>query len=361
MQITEATSQSAWDHFLSKQQYRPFLQSWTMGEVYREVGQEPIRLQIRDGNDLVGICQAIVVPARRGRHLTVSYGPVLRDTGYPPSPRLRSASGIRDTGIEKELAKIAKENHCSFIRMSPFLPSDQPLDRGGKPSPLHLLAEHIWYISLVEHDPWQNSKFHIPNSQSISKENILTNMRKNHRNLIRRAEKEGVTIERSSDPVRDLPLFLELHEETRKRHGFTPYTNKFFETQVRLFSRQNACTLYLAKYNHEVTASSIHMHLFGETSYHHGASTQKYQKIPASYLLQWTAIQDALKRGDHVYNFWGIAPANIQKHPFAGVTTFKKGFGGKLLELQHCTDIPIRPQYYLTRAFEYIRKWQRNF
>ena len=76
MQITEATDKGTWDGFLSQQQYRPFLQSWTMGEVYKEVGQEPIRLQIHDNNNLVGICQAIVVPARRGRHLAISYGPV---------------------------------------------------------------------------------------------------------------------------------------------------------------------------------------------------------------------------------------------------------------------------------------------
>jgi lipid II:glycine glycyltransferase (peptidoglycan interpeptide bridge formation enzyme) len=91
----------------------------------------------------------------------------------------------------------------------------------------------------------------------------------------------------------------------------------------------------------------------GTTSYHHGASTHKYAKIPSSYLLQWTAIHDALLRGDDIYNFWGIAPRKIlengdeviidKKHPFAGVTTFKTGFGGKPLPLTHCADIPSHP------------------
>ena len=102
----------------------------------------------------------------------------------------------------------------------------------------------------------------------------------------------------------------------------------------------------------------------GETSYHHGASTLKYPKIPASYLLQWTAIRDALRRGDRVYNFWGIAPAQSTgstKHPFAGVTTFKTGFGGELLELVHCMDLPLSKRYYLTWGIEAIRKWRRGF
>jgi lipid II:glycine glycyltransferase (peptidoglycan interpeptide bridge formation enzyme) len=113
------------------------------------------------------------------------------------------------------------------------------------------------------------------------------------------------------------------------------------------------------------------MHLGGETSYHHGASSFAHHKIPASYLLQWTAIRDALARGDSVYNFWGIAPMVTSpegqqtienpRHPFAGVTLFKTGFGGTLLNLQHCIDLPLSATYHLTRAFEHARKWKRGF
>lgn len=346
MTISEATNQQAWDDFLSKQQFRPFLHSWTMGEVYKAVGQEPIRLEIKEDNELVGICQAILVPARRGRHLAVSYGPILK----------AHSSRLIAQNLKEELEKIAKQHNCSFIRMSPFTPVNNQLQvPGAKPSPLHLLAEHIWYIPLTDSHDWK------PGTQNLEPETIFSNMRKNRRNLIRRAEKEGVIIERSKNPLDDLELFIELHEETRKRHNFTPYTNAFFKAQVELFSARNECTMYIARYNNEVLATSIHMHAYGETSYHHGASTTAHPKIPASYLLQWTAIQDAIARKDHVYNFWGIAPEGTTKHPFAGVTTFKTGFGGQLLELQHCFDIPVSGKYQLTRGFEYVRKWRRGF
>jgi lipid II:glycine glycyltransferase (peptidoglycan interpeptide bridge formation enzyme) len=68
-----------------------------------------------------------------------------------------------------------------------------------------------------------------------------------------------------------------------------------------------------------------------------------------------------MKRGDHVYNFWGIAPEGVKSHPFAGVTLFKTGFGGSLLPLMHCIDLPLSPLYKATRAFEYLRKWKRGF
>ena len=353
MNILEAKDQSQWDDFLSKQIYRPFMQSWTMGEVYRDIGEEPIRLEMKDNDEVVGICQALVVDARRGKHLVVPYGPVI-------NCKLQIANCKLNALIES-LKEQAIRHNCCFIRLSPFIPKEElstfhfPLSTFHS-APLHLLAEHIWAIDL----------------QNTSEEEILKNMRKNTRNLIRRAQKDGVTITRSTDPMKDLDTFIALHEETRKRHSFTPYTNTFFRSQVEHFFPRGECTMYQANFQGEVIASSIHMHTFGETSYHHGASTHKHRKVPASYLLQWTAIQDALAREDHMYSFWGIAPVkevesgkwkveSDKPHPFGGVTTFKMGFGGEHLELIHCMDVPVDSKYYLTRAFETLRKWRRGF
>lgn len=334
--IAIANNAQEWDAFLNAQTYSPFLQSWTMGEVYEQTNQKPIRIEVRSGELITGICQALIVPARRGRHISVPYGPVLQ-----------SAADL--DAIIEELKKIAHAHNCSFIRMSPFWPKDDALSNHlvaqSKAAPLHLLAEHIWHIDLT----------------GKSEEEILKGMRKNTRNLIRRAQKEGVEITRSENPNEDIVHFLKLHEETRKRHKFTPYTDAFFRAQVAEFAARNECSLYLAHYQGEVIASSVHMHMGGETSYHHGASTHKFSKIPASYLLQWTAICDTIARGDHLYNFWGIAPEDAKNHPFAGVTTFKTGFGGEMLELMHCRDILVKKNYYLTRMFEVCRKWKRGF
>lgn len=366
MQVRLATDPQAWDAFIAAQSYRPFLQSWTMGEVYNDIGQEPVRLIVEENDQIMTVCYAHVVPARRGRHLSVPYGPLLKG-------ELQSANG--EEVLQKlilELKNIAKEKGCSFIRVSPFWSENRNSQfaiRNSIRSPLHLLAEHIWYLPLVESDPWMDPKSHVLSPKSSDA--LFKDFRATHRNLIRRAEKEGVTIERSNDPVRDLDHFIRLHDETRKRHKFTPYANAFFRAQVSHFSKVNACTVYLAKYQNQVIAASVHMHMFGETSYHHGASDSTHHKIPASYLLQWSAIQDAMKRGDHVYNFWGIAPLDPSdpnkpknqktRHPFAGVTMFKTGFGGKVLNLTHCLDIPVSSTYWLTNAFERLRKWRRGF
>lgn len=359
MNILEATDSVAWDTFLSAAKFRPFLQSFTMGEVYREIGQSPIRLTASEGGKTLGMCFAHVVPARRGKHLSVPYGPIF-DSLLQDQDRKNVFEHLVNTLKEK-----AAEHNCAFIRMSPFFLEEAPKIPGAVSSPLHLLAEHVWYLPLVTEDPWKlpATRYPLP---ARTEDEILKEMRKTTRNLIRRAERDGVTIEASSDPERDLEIFLKLHEETRRRHTFTPYSTAFFRSQVKLFSKRNELTLYLAKFQGEVIATSIHMHAFGETGYHHGASSSAHSKIPASYLLQWRAIQDAMKRGDHVYNFWGIAPllpdgTPDRSHPFAGVTLFKTGFGGSVFNLIHCFDIPVSKKYWLTYGFETFRKWRRGF
>jgi len=75
--IAEAKAPETWNSFLCRQKFHPFLQSWEMGEVYREIGQEPVRLEIRDNEKIIGICFGHIVPAKRGRHLSIPYGPVM--------------------------------------------------------------------------------------------------------------------------------------------------------------------------------------------------------------------------------------------------------------------------------------------
>ncbi len=376
MHVQPATDAQAWESFLTNRPDALFLQSWTMGEVYRDIGQEPVRLEIRnDSGAISGICQAIVVPARRGRHLMVQYGPVLEDPA--------ALSPLLDT-----LKDIARDHHCSFLRISPFWPESQIPNPKSQipdslPSPLHLLSEYTWYIPLRQIDPWAELRTSESMHQRINdyaapvtEESILKNMRKTTRNLIGRAQREGVTVVASSHPSADLNIYFRLQKETTHRHGFVPYRDSFIRAQVAHFAPKGQAIVYIARYKDEPVAASVHMSYASITSYHHGASTHKYAKIPASYLLQWTAIREALHRGDCVYNFWGIAPPSHESrvlsdeqplkthrsgHPFAGVTTFKTGFGGKPLPLMHCRDVPLSRTYRFTRAFETVRKWKRGF
>lgn len=110
----------------------------------------------------------------------------------------------------------------------------------------------------------------------------------------------------------------------------------------------------------EVLSAAIIIFYGDYAYYHHSGSSSKIRPVPASYFLQWKIIQEAKKRGCKYYNFWGIAPNDNPKHRFAGVTIFKKGFGGKRINWLHAQDLPVSPLYWLTYIFETARRKRRS-
>ncbi len=115
MDIVTASDKRVWDDFLTSQKFSPFLQSFTMGEVYADIDQTPVRLLIKDNDAVVGICFGHKVPAKRGVHLSIPYGPVLADMSEEKKKEAL-------TVLIEELKKQARALGCSFIRISPFWP-----------------------------------------------------------------------------------------------------------------------------------------------------------------------------------------------------------------------------------------------
>ncbi|KKS63763.1 MAG: FemAB family protein, partial [Candidatus Daviesbacteria bacterium GW2011_GWA1_42_6] len=98
-----------------------------------------------------------------------------------------------------------------------------------------------------------------------------------------------------------------------------------------------------------------------EAAYHYGAGTEEGRKYPGAYLIQWEAIKEAKKRGMTRYNFWGVAPSDKPSHRFAGVSLFKRGFGGSEFEYLHAQDLVInRSRYLINTAIENLRRHIRR-
>jgi lipid II:glycine glycyltransferase (peptidoglycan interpeptide bridge formation enzyme) len=78
--------------------------------------------------------------------------------------------------------------------------------------------------------------------------------------------------------------------------------------------------------------------------------------------LQWEAIKEAKSRGCKIYDFWGYTdPKKYPKHPWAGPTLFKMGFGGYNKEYMKAQDLPLCKRYRLIYFFEKLRKIKRGF
>jgi peptidoglycan pentaglycine glycine transferase (the first glycine) len=118
--------------------------------------------------------------------------------------------------------------------------------------------------------------------------------------------------------------------------------------------------LFFGKYQGEYVSTAFVVYANGSGFYHHGASNQKFPSITASEAVQWAAIKEAKARGCERYNFWGIVPEEAVKHPWHGLSKFKRGFGGFAEGYIHAQDIPLTSKYWLNYLVEKIRKIRRR-
>lgn len=336
--IKEVESKDEWEAFLHSVEFAAYTQNWNYGQMVKVLGDNALYLGIYDGDDLVGVCLAVDQNSKRGRFLFVPYGPVFK------SPKQKAA--YFNVTIDF-LRQYGKKHSCSHVKISPFWDSTHAHDAlfkdvGFVRSPLHVLAETTWLLDV-----------------SSSEDELMAGMRKNTRNLVRRAIKDGVEIRKTTDEE-GIKRFLELHKLTVKIHNFIPYTNAFFEQHLYSFEKDDQVEIFEAWHEGELLASAVVMYYGFMGSYRHGAS--KHSKVPAAYLLQWEAIKEAKRRGCKYYNFWGIYDGDDKKHPFYGISFFKKGFGGGIKQLLHCRDLPLSWRYWVFfYVVGHIRRIKRGF
>ncbi len=340
MEIREIKDLNIWEQFNKKQLNTLFVQSINYGEFYSRIGEGSFVFGIYDEEELVGGALVLTTHARRGNFLYIPYGPILPDKDRKDALKVF-------TDYLLDFAK--KMGDYSFIRVSPFMEDNKENVElfktfGYKGAPMHVLAEKTWILDVTPDE-----------------EVLLANMNKNHRNLIRRCVRENVKITKSTEKekVKD---FLKLYTETAQRHNFFKFSDKYVLSEFESFASKDEALLYDAYLEDgSLDASAIIMYYGSMAAYRHGASRNLNKKVPTSYLLQWEAIKEAKARGLKYYNFWGIAPDNSPKHPFYGITHFKKGFGGFSMDLMHCQDLPVTKKYYINWIIESIRRIKRGF
>lgn len=336
MKIKLVATKKDWEAFSLSQKPNVFLQSFNWGEFHQKIGKSIFRLGFWEGKKLVGVALIIKEEAKRGVYLSCPGGPVIN----------WQKKEVFLKFIEY-LKNLSQEEGAAFIRIRPSILSSEEnrslfQKAGFVNAPMHMHAETTWQLAL-----------------SGSEEELLSGMRKTTRYLIRRALREGVEVKTTKDPAMIETLY-QLQMETARRHRFVPFPQDFLEAQFKIFTHEDQALLFVARYQKKILAVSMII-FYGDTAvYHYSGSSSLFPKVPASYLIQWEAIKEAKRRNCLIYNFWGIAPSDDPRHRFAGVTTFKKGFGGQRVDYLHAQDLPLGGRYWFTFGFETLRRLLRR-
>lgn len=321
-----------WKEVVKKYPEANFLQSPSYAKMNEILGDKVITEEF-DGK---GYAQMIVRNARRGRYLEIPCGPLL---DYHDKKTVKA--------VFDKIATIAKREGCVFARVRPQLLCDHKnlqllADMGLKKSPMHLAAEHTVMIDLTK-----------------SEDEMLASMRRQTRYEVRRSSKQGITVEKDNSEE----IFKEFHKvqaDTARRQNFVPPSLKTLMAEREAFG--DNIKIYIAKTSEgKPIAYGMIIHDGREGDYYEAASTELNRKMPGAYALLWQAMRDLKKDGYERFNLWGIAPAGQPNHRYAGVTTFKTGFGGEIIEYVPAHDMIIsRAKYLKNLVVETARKKRRH-
>ena len=336
---------SNWVELVKKFPEANFLQSPAYGRMNEILGGKVI------SEDFEARARALMIvrDAKRGRYLEIPCGPLLD---------WNDAKLVGE--VFAKIREVAKAEKCVFVRIRPQLyANDENLKLlaglGLVKSPMHLAAEHTVVIDLKK-----------------SEEEILAGMRRQTRYEVRRADKYGITVDFDNSEE----LFREFHKvqvETAKRQNFVPPSLKVLLAEREAFA--DKIWIYVARTGESKEAREkfpdckpgepiAYGLIIGdevEADYYEAASTELNRQLPGAYGLLWKVMRDMKKLGYERFNLWGIAPAGHPEHRYAGVTTFKTGFGGEVVEFVPAHDLVIsRVGYLKDLVVEKARKKRRH-
>ncbi len=338
MSWQEFSDQTAWNTFVTGHPNSSFLQSFEFGQFNAALGRKAWFLAEKKASP-TGLCLLVKQETKLGSFL------------YSPGGPLVSSEDSWNSLITI-VTQLASEEKVNFVRFDP---------RQVEPT----LASKLQDLGLKEIKNFTQPECSQVLDLTVSLDEIRHGFSESTRYNIGWVARQGVKV-KVSDKPEDIEIFENLLAQTSARQGFRLNNQPdYYRKQFAVFSRSGLAKLYLTyepeEDGNDVLAAAIVIN-FGEvTTYLHAASSSKNPKLRAPYLMQWQIIEDAKTSGAKTYDFWGIAASDSKKDPWAGVTQFKSGFGGKKVYYQGPYDLALNRAYYLDKVLEKARLLVRRF
>lgn len=182
---------------------------------------------------------------------------------------------------------------------------------------------------------------------------MLAQMKPKWRYNIHLAERKGVVIRRSRAVV-DVDQFYAVLAQTAERQKIRLHPKSYYQLMVEKLGHTDEVTLYFAEHNQQVLAAALVIRFGNTLTYLHGGSDYAQRQFMAPHLLHWSMMQEAYRAGCTIYDWFGIADTDASTHPWAALTRFKQGFGGRRQSYAGTFELPLQRTWY--NAYRLIRK-----
>ncbi len=335
LQINQNIEPKSWDYFILQHPDANLLQSWQWGEFQKSCGHKIWRLAVSDAGQPVAQLQVIKLPLKFGQYIFYAPRAILLNKHLPAHQQHQAM-----TLLINYLKKIALDEKAILFRTDPPISKDDT-------SVLSIYKSFGFLLSPKSTQPKTNLWLDI-NARAI---NILMQMKAKTRYNIRLAEKKGITIRETTDP-KDIVIFNQLTRETASRDRFVPHPDNYYRQQLTTLGTKHLLSLFIA-YDGDAPLAAALVSFFGSVvSYLHGASSNLAREKQAPYALHCKIIQAAKTRDCTIYDLGGI---NLSpQHAWTGITRFKLGFGGSIVEYVGNLELPLnRAWFKLYRLLTY--------
>jgi len=298
----------------------PLLQAPFYGAWQIQDGKTVVYFTVHDSGDLLAAGLAVKYDAPGGiSFFYAPYGPIAKQW----TPELYTA--LRDF-----FAPIARRAGATFVRLD----SDElTILPNVKPAASHLAvtaslqprAEWLLDISGEEDDIWMG-------------------MHKHARYNVRLAERAHATLEFFAPDKTPLNTFFSLMQTTAGRDSFSIQSQKYYEAVLSSIPTDSGFVA-LCSIDGKPAAVALFAAYDNVMHYVFAGSSNDFRKIAPPYFVMWNSILEAQKRGWHTLDFGGISDEVKGVH-LAGVTGFKKRFGGYEIDHPNPVDLVYNPLKY---------------
>lgn len=201
------------------------------------------------------------------------------------------------------------------------------------------------YLGEYEQAKWT----YVLELEGKTPEELLMGFRTTHRQLIRKAERDGVRVRELKGD--ELGILKKITAEAGERHGFHEPEVDYYRSMKEAFGEKVKFVVA------EIPASQVSAELLEgvevvdgyvplaasmfvddgrEIVYLYSGSLRKLQRYNGAYAIQWWAITRTLEKGYARYNMYGVRPVAGN-----GVYAFKQGFRGRVEELLGTFALPV--------------------
>jgi lipid II:glycine glycyltransferase (peptidoglycan interpeptide bridge formation enzyme) len=234
------------------------------------------------------------------------------------------------------LKKQAKQKGVFVIKIEPeLIKTDETL-------------ADLLKLGLVSVSPIQPNFSTILLDISDDLDTVMTRLNQKGRHAIRRAERDGVTVQRVKTTEQNCQTMYSLLSDTAAG-SFRVRNYEYYRSFWQRFSDAGLGQLFFAFVGDQVVAGAYAITFGKKSTYKDGASIRERTVYGASHLLQWHVIIWAKEMGAEIHDFCGSPPSdqiNNPDHPHYGIGRFKTSFNKQVTDYIGTYDVVIRPRAY---------------